>query len=254
MADETPDVDALLHVSDQVDKAVKPPSSPPPELNDYERGYVQRSEDAVFPGIAKQPDNELARQTRGCLPGISYGSAVGAAVVALVALIALIAYLVLRDTGSNGHPSPSNAAESFAAPVSNLAAPTPTLGAPTPTPCTQWDVSGTWETTQANGYTPTFTLTQNGTTVTGFASIPPDQQANAGYKGNTADATGTLVCDQLHLIVTWPPKANGVVVSGPYDGTVARGTVDGTTGATHSVTWSGTGPSKIVSGETSSGG
>ena len=117
--------------------------------------------------------------------------------------------------------------------------------------CTQWDVSGTWETSQSNAYTPEFVFQQQGTAVTGTATIPPDQQARSNDSGPTGQVQGTLAGDQLKVTVTWPPRVrDGVVVQGIYMATVVSGgiqngsAVDPGSGA--SVTWQGSGASRCV--------
>lgn len=117
--------------------------------------------------------------------------------------------------------------------------------------CTQWDVSGTWATSQSNAYTPEFVFQQQGTAVTGTATIPPDQEARANYSGPTGQVQGALAGDQLKVTVTWPPRVrDGVVVQGVYMATVVSGgiqngsAVDPGSGA--SVTWQGSGAPRCV--------
>lgn len=123
----------------------------------------------------------------------------------------------------------------------------PTVTATTTT-CRQWDVSGTWNTAHSdNSYHPSFTFQQNGTSITGTASLPAGEQANARYTG-PGTVTGSMKGDQLDVIVTWP-RANGAV-QGRYFGTVTQGRVSGmgvAVGASSGIGWTGTGPTRCVS-------
>ena len=110
-------------------------------------------------------------------------------------------------------------------------------GAPTPGPsggaaCT---IAGTWQTLQSNYLPISFTFQQNGTTITGTASAP-----SLGLNGTVS---GTLIGNQLSIIVTWSPTLQGA-----YSGTVSTGEISngssyqvGRSPST-AVAWSGTGP------------
>jgi hypothetical protein len=108
----------------------------------------------------------------------------------------------------------------------------------------QFNISGVWRTTQGNGYSPTFTFTQVGTTITGTATISAGEQARASYRSPTGRVSGTLVGTKLDIMVTWQ-GANGEVV-GRYTGTIGPGATPGTgqiiNGSAGGVNWSGTGP------------
>jgi hypothetical protein len=118
----------------------------------------------------------------------------------------------------------------------------------TATTCRQWDVSGTWTTAHSdNSYHPTFTLQQNGTSITGTATLPSGEQANAQYIG-PGSVTGSMKGDQLDVVVTWPRR--NMSVQGRYFGTVTQGRVSGmgvAVGASSGIGWTGSGPTRCVS-------
>jgi hypothetical protein len=113
------------------------------------------------------------------------------------------------------------------------------------------DISGTWKTSQGNNYHVTFDFKQSGTTLTGSATLPADEQRRAGYSGPTGVVAGTVKGDKLDLVVTWPARADGTVVKGRYygdvkDGKIAKGKAyDLAVKKTYS--FNGTGPSRCVS-------
>jgi hypothetical protein len=115
------------------------------------------------------------------------------------------------------------------------------------TRCTQWDVSGNWNTAHSNGsYHPSFTFSQTGTTITGTGTLPAGEQANAQYTG-PGTVTGSMKGDQLDVVVTWPTR-NGAV-QGRYFGTVTQGRVSGmgvAVGASSGIGWTGSGPTRCV--------
>ena len=119
--------------------------------------------------------------------------------------------------------------------------------------CLQWDVSGTWTTSQANGYNPTFSLRQSGTTVTGTATLSAAETARAGYRGSTGSVQGTMTDNHLVVVVTWPPNASGAVLQGRYEATITGNSLtDGHAAAPTAplgsgVSWTGTGTARCVS-------
>ena len=118
------------------------------------------------------------------------------------------------------------------------------------TACQKWDVTGTWSTSQGNGYTPTLSLKQTGTDVGGTATITADQLARAGYAGPTGTVGGSVQGNVLDITITWPPNRDKVVVVGEYRGTLTDGHVSGGAGPPggnlSAVTWSGSGPTKCM--------
>jgi hypothetical protein len=119
----------------------------------------------------------------------------------------------------------------------------------TPGGCAQWSVAGSWTTTQ-NGNLPVyFNFSQSGTTVTGTASAPTTSLP-------TGTVSGTLIGNQLNIVVTWT-----ATVQGAYSGTVTTGQILNN-GQSHqvgappssSVSWSGTGPATCTGGGGGGGG
>jgi hypothetical protein len=114
--------------------------------------------------------------------------------------------------------------------------------------CVQFDITGTWSTHQANNYDPTFSFTQSGTTLSGSATLPGNQLANAGYSGS-GSVSGSLAGTSLDVTVVWP-KADGSSVSGHYTATIAatgttgQGQLNG--GMAGSLAWTGGGPATCV--------
>ncbi len=91
--------------------------------------------------------------------------------------------------------------------------------------CLQWDVTGTWQTLQSNVYHVTWAFSQQGTTVRGSATLPPDEAQRAGYTGNVVGqiTSGSVVVGNfLDVVVQWPPKTDGSVIRGRYTGTVTQ--------------------------------
>jgi hypothetical protein len=103
----------------------------------------------------------------------------------------------------------------------------------------QWQVAGTWNITQNNGYHPTFVITQNGTALTGSGTLTASETTLGGYTGSTGNGTGSVDGNVFTFIVTWPPKTDGKTISGTYSGTITEGRIDGDT-------WFGAGPSQCV--------
>jgi hypothetical protein len=88
----------------------------------------------------------------------------------------------------------------------------------------QWNVTGTWEIEQSNTYHATWSLTQTGTTITGHATISPEEASAQQFTGNVGEIVkGSLVGDKLDIVIRWPRRPNGVVVQGEYRGTVEEG-------------------------------
>jgi hypothetical protein len=109
------------------------------------------------------------------------------------------------------------------------------------TRCTQWDISGMWQTAQGNGYNPSFDFQQNGTSITGFATLPGGEATRAGFSSSTGSVSGTLRGDQLDVTVTWS-RTNGPV-TGRYTATVVQGRLSGSAGGP---SWNGSGPTRCV--------
>jgi len=120
--------------------------------------------------------------------------------------------------------------------------------------CTQYSISGAWQTNESNNYHIMMSFTQNGTTITGTARFTADEGARAGYGGPASGTiSGTLVGNQLDFVVTFTPKRDGSISRGHYTGTVSDGSISGTAkddavanGPT--ITWTATGPTRCVSG------
>jgi hypothetical protein len=127
----------------------------------------------------------------------------------------------------------------------------PTAAAPGPGPavdqaCSQWNVTGTWQTTQNGSIPISFTFQQSGTQVQGNASAP-----SLNLNG---PLSGTLNGNQLSVVVTWSAS-----VQGNYSGTVQQGQiVNGHTfqvgsSSSSGPSWTGTGPTSCASSGTSGG-
>jgi hypothetical protein len=105
-----------------------------------------------------------------------------------------------------------------------------------------WQVAGTWNVTQANGFHPTFVITQTGTTLGGTATLPPNEVTLGGYACESGTGAGSVDVNIFTYIVTCPPTADGQVISGTYTGVITEGRIEEQNGA-----WSATGPSQCVS-------
>jgi hypothetical protein len=110
-----------------------------------------------------------------------------------------------------------------------------------PNTACQWQVAGTWNITQVNNYHPTFVITQNGTTLTGTATLTEGEASMGGYTRTTGTGEGSVDGNVFTFVVTWPPKTDGQVISGTYTGTITAGRIDGQDNI-----WYGTGPSICV--------
>lgn len=118
--------------------------------------------------------------------------------------------------------------------------------------CKQWNVAGRWLSIATNNYHVTLNIVQHGHRLSGTASIPPAEAANAGY--STGAFTGTLKGNRFRIVVVWAPRASdGARLHGLYAGTVVshhivRGlATDLTTKPTPSpATWVGNGPTRCV--------
>ena len=121
--------------------------------------------------------------------------------------------------------------------------------------CAQFTLSGVWRATQANNYSPTFTFSQSGTSLSGTATLPGNEQARAGFRSSTGQITGSLVGTALDFTVTWQGP-NGAIV-GRYTGTVSQGDSAGTgqvrNGNAGGVSWSGSGPAACAGGSSGGG-
>ncbi len=120
--------------------------------------------------------------------------------------------------------------------------------------CAEWSIAGTWQVTQG-GYHPVFNLTQNGSDLKGEAVAPAVDAGRAGYKPGspvTGSLTGSLNGDRFDVVVAWPPKPDGGVSRGRYQGTVVEnGIIDGTTydlsvGPGRTAAWTATGPARCL--------
>ena len=100
--------------------------------------------------------------------------------------------------------------------VSGLAAATPAKWGAA---WSQYDVTGSWQVTQSNVYHVTFAFSQSGTTLTGTATLPPAEATASHYTGTVGQITkGSLVGDQLDVVVTWPKLTNGGLDRGRVHG------------------------------------
>jgi hypothetical protein len=119
--------------------------------------------------------------------------------------------------------------------------------------CEQWDVTGTWSTTQGNGYNPAFTFNQSTPSLSGSATLSAGEAQRAGYTGTTGSVSGTITGARLDVVVTWPPKENGSVDRGRYTGIVIAGSSPGSglisDGDTGGVRWAGGGPARCREGK-----
>jgi hypothetical protein len=166
--------------------------------------------------------------------------------------------LVMPTPTPQACPSPSGTSFKLAQP----GCPTPTAtatrasGPTTGGPCGQFSIAGEWQTTQGNGYSPSFRFTQSGTTITGVATLPSSEQGRAGFRSPTGQVAGTLMGSMLDFTVTWQ-GANGPV-SGRYTATVVPGAGAGTgslvNGSAGGQTWTGSGSLTCADGGTTSGG
>jgi hypothetical protein len=112
--------------------------------------------------------------------------------------------------------------------------------------CGQWNVTGTWQTTQNGSIPISFTFQQSGTQVQGNASAP-----SLTLNG---PLSGTLNGNQLSVVVTWSASTQG-----NYSGTVQQGQI--VKGHTFQVgsssssgpSWTGTGPTTCADSGTSGG-
>jgi len=150
--------------------------------------------------------------------------------------------------------APTTGARPTAAGV--IAAPTnpPLAAVPPPAPpsqsndqegCSQWNVSGRWETQQSNGFTPMFVLNQSGPSVSGTASL---DLPGADPPEATATVSGTVSGDQLRLAAEWSFGSRGeyraTIVSGSLQNGVA---VDPANPDGPRIDWFAVGPTRCAS-------
>jgi hypothetical protein len=112
--------------------------------------------------------------------------------------------------------------------------------------CSQWNVAGSWDTAQANGYDVAFDFAQTDQAVTGSALSVVTKIAGS--------VAGTLAGDQLDVVVTWSGNAG----QGRYDATVISGGItNGTTaplaGTGTPIGWTGSGPTTCVAAAAAGG-
>jgi hypothetical protein len=91
--------------------------------------------------------------------------------------------------------------------------------------CTQWNVSGTWQLQQSNGYSATWSLQQSGTQINGMLTLSPTDQAKGNYVSNTATVQGTLNGNALVLTSSAIAKHDGSASQARYTGTVVQGQI-----------------------------
>lgn len=113
-------------------------------------------------------------------------------------------------------------------------------------------VTGVWRTSQSNDYHPVFTLTQDGSYVSGSVELPEQERARAGFQGRVGTVEGIIDGNQLDLVVAWPPKFLSMPYFGYYSGTIINGTiVDGIADdlmVDNTATWTGSGPNVCATG------
>lgn len=125
--------------------------------------------------------------------------------------------------------------------------------------CVTFNVTGVWQVTQTNGYSPTFHFKQHGKQITGTEVLSAEDEARGNYTGTTSNLVGTVHGNTIDLIVTPPPKATGAVVKGEYVGTISESTTAGQLVAhgaaglpgkptADGVTWTGTGQGVCTGG------
>ena len=116
----------------------------------------------------------------------------------------------------------------------------PASGAQPGTGC-KWEVAGEWKIYQVNGYQPVFEITQSGTNLYGTGILSAADAARGMYTGTIGKGTGSISGDTFSFNVTWPPKQDGTLLTGPYSGTISVGRIEEPNGV-----WYGTGPSICV--------
>jgi hypothetical protein len=142
---------------------------------------------------------------------------------------------------------------------SGRTAPSTTPTATTGENCLTYNVTGVWQVTQTNGYSPTFNLEQHGTQITGTQVLSAEDEARGNYTDTTSTLVGTVHGKTIDIIVTAPPKMDGVVVKGEYTGTLSESTTAGQLVAqgaagvpgnptADGVTWTGSGPGRCSGG------
>jgi hypothetical protein len=89
--------------------------------------------------------------------------------------------------------------------------------------CSLWDVGGGFKVVQDNGYSPLFTLEQNGTAVSGSASY---EKGPAGFvtRGTVVQGSNIQVSN-FKVVISWDNATRGVY-TGTFD---ASGKLTGTT-------------------------
>lgn len=111
--------------------------------------------------------------------------------------------------------------------------------------CSQWDITGKWKLSQSNNFHPDFTLTQQGATIIGNATVSTEEQARAGFSSPTGSIFGKIAGNQVTLVVIWPPRnSDRAVLSATYKGTVTDGQMEGKVDPNDS--WSAEGPTKCA--------
>jgi hypothetical protein len=102
--------------------------------------------------------------------------------------------------------------------------------------CEEWDISGDWIITQGNGYAPTFSLSQNGTQLTGHGTYP----------GVTGPLNGTLIGDKFNVLVSWSNNTRGRYVGSMKAGFISDGQGYDETHPTSRAAWKGKGAARCV--------
>jgi hypothetical protein len=116
--------------------------------------------------------------------------------------------------------------------------------------CAQWNISGTWTTSQGNNFHVTFRFSQNKTVIGGVSSLSPKEQAAASYTKPTSKIVGTLKGSHLVVRIRYT-RTSGATLTGLYIGTIRHGALTGTghdvtTPGAAPVSWVGKGPTRCV--------
>lgn len=94
-------------------------------------------------------------------------------------------------------------------------------------PAPSWDVSGTWQVSNMNGYGPQFIVQQVDNQLGGVARLSDAERDRGDYLANEGSLTGSITGDRVHVLVTWSPKrSTGKMTQGHYEGTIKNGRIE----------------------------
>jgi hypothetical protein len=188
--------------------------------------------------------NKATKALRGCgVPTIV------AVVVALVAAGTVLAILAGGDDDEESTATSESTSSSSSSSAVAAAPPEPVAPAAAPGsgPCAQYHVTGTWTIDQGGGYTPTVSLRQTGTNLTGEFVLSDAEAQGANVVSPSNPVTGSLTGDQL-VFVASQAKKDGSKSEGEYKGTVTEAGIANGTARDKAVSGGGSVPWTMTGG------